>query len=117
MNVKRLSLVTGFVALWTGACMAASQGVIQFTGSIVEAPCATNARSSSAMALTGCTTAARDTSIHVRNIATAAGVDAASARLVSQVRNGRYYDQQYVLIDNLGKPIQSGAYVITLTSP
>ncbi|WP_305955136.1 MULTISPECIES: type 1 fimbrial protein [unclassified Pseudomonas] len=97
--------------------MAASQGVISFSGSLVDGPCATNARSSASMELTGCTTASHDTHIDVRKVATVAGIDAASARLVSQARVGRYYDQQYQLVDSLGMPIQSGAYVITLTSP
>ncbi|AZF11308.1 hypothetical protein C4J93_3112 [Pseudomonas sp. R2-37-08W] len=117
MNVKRLTVVTGFVALWTGACMAAPQGVIQFSGSIVEAPCATNARSGASMELTGCSSAGQRTHIDVRKVVTVAGVDGASARRVSQARTGQYYEQQYLLVDAFGKPIQTGAYVVTLTSP
>lgn len=120
MNVKGISVVVGALCLGAGACNAAqtvSHGVIQFRGSIVEAPCAANARSSSVMELTACPTASRDRRVDVRQVATVAGANAASAQLVSETRNGRYYDQRYLLVDNLGKPIQSGAYVITLTSP
>lgn len=117
MNVKRLSLVTGFVALWTGACMAASQGVIQFSGSIVEASCATNARSGSVMELRGCAQSSRGSRIEVRSVAPVASVDAPHVRLVADSGEGRYYDQRYVLVDRAGKLIQSGNYIITMTSP
>jgi len=120
MNVKCISLFAGALCLGAGICSAAqsgSQGVIHFSGSIVEPSCATNAHSGASLALTGCTTASGDTHIDVRKVATVASVDGASARLVSQTNDGRYYDQEYVLVDALGKPIQTGAYVVTLTSP
>lgn len=120
MNVKFVSLLAGALCLGAGVCNAAqsgSQGVIYFSGSIVEPSCATNAHSGASIALTGCATASHDMHVDVRKIATVASVDGASARLVSQARSGRYYDQEYLLVDALGKPIETGAYVVTLTSP
>jgi hypothetical protein len=38
-------------------------------------------------------------------------------RLVADSGKGRYYDQRYVLVDSAGKLIQSGNYIITMTSP
>ena len=47
----------------------------------------------------------------------AVGNAQADVKLVADSNDGRYYDQRYVLVDALGKPIQSGAYVVTLTAP
>ncbi|NVZ69501.1 type 1 fimbrial protein [Pseudomonas costantinii] len=123
MNVKRLSVVTGFLAMWAGACMASSQGVIQFHGSIVESSCTSVASSGSMMELKGCPLASRGSRINVHPVSSVkalgnATVNAtANVKLVADSGSGRYYDQRYVLVDPLGKPIHSGAYVITLTSP
>ncbi|WP_371913946.1 hypothetical protein [Pseudomonas sp. 35 E 8] len=46
-----------------------------------------------------------------------ASVNAAHVQRVANSGNGRYYEQRYVLVDSAGKPIQSGNYVIILTSP
>ncbi len=54
MNVKRWSWVTGFLAVWTGGCLAASGGVIQFRGSIVEPGCEAAVSGVSAIELKGC---------------------------------------------------------------
>jgi hypothetical protein len=32
-------------------------------------------------------------------------------------RGDRFYQQQYALVDGQGKPVTSGQYLITLTSP
>ncbi len=120
MGVKGISIIAGFLGLWAGSCAAAQtagQGVIRFTGSIVESGCATNARSGAVMEVTGCASASRGSHFDVRNMASAASVDAAHVRLVADTRNGRYYDQRYVLVDGAGKPIQSGSYVVTMTAP
>ncbi len=119
MNGMRLPIATGFLAVWAGACMASSQGVIQFHGSIVESGCTTSAGNSSVMELKGCPIASRGNHFDVRPVASvkALGNAAANVKLVADIGNGRYYDQRYVLVDSLGKPIQSGNYVITMTSP
>ena len=53
----------------------------------------------------------------MRNIAPVASVNAAHVKLVADSGDGRYYNQSYLLVDAAGKAIQSGNYVITMTSP
>jgi hypothetical protein len=125
MSVKGISVFTGLLCLWAGACGAtqpASHGTIQFTGAIVESGCATNARSGAVIELTGCANASRGTRVDVSSVAPVASVKAlgdpaAHVLLVADSGGGRYYDQRYLLVDGGGKPIQSGNYVITLTAP
>lgn len=97
------------------AAQTVGQGTIEFRGSIVEPGCATNARSSSVVELKGCVQANRGSRLEVREMAPVASVNAAHVRLVADSASGRYYDQQYVLVDGAGKRVQSGNYVITLT--
>ena len=54
MNVKRFSLMTGVLAVWAGACMAGSSGVIQFHGSVVEPSCHAASPGGSTLELKGC---------------------------------------------------------------
>lgn len=119
MNVKRLSLVTGVLAVWAGACLAGSSGVIQFHGSIVEPSCHAAAPGGSTLELKGCPQALRGSQLAVQPVRTvkALGTAQANVKLVDDSSDGRYYDQRYVLVDTLGKPIQSGAYVVTLSAP
>ncbi|MFL1505154.1 type 1 fimbrial protein [Pseudomonas sp. O64] len=120
MNVKGISVFTGLFCLWAGACAAAQtvgQGTIYFTGAIVEPGCATNARSGAVMELNGCAISNRGSRFDVSNVSPVASVNAAHVKLVADSGNGRYYDQRYLLVDSAGKPIQSGNYVITMTSP
>jgi hypothetical protein len=37
--------------------------------------------------------------------------------LADSGREGRYFDQQYVLVDDAGSPVRSGSYLITLSIP
>jgi len=125
MNLKRLSAVTGLFFVMVGSCGAASQvgqGVIQFHGSIVESSCASNA-AGVVMELKGCSPASRGSQINVRSVQPVSSVKAldhstVSVKLMADSGvGGRYYDQRYVLVDNAGRPIHSGTYLITLTSP
>ncbi|WLG26397.1 type 1 fimbrial protein [Pseudomonas lurida] len=120
MSIKGISVFTSLLCLWAGACSAAQtvgQGTIEFRGSIVEPGCATNARSGSVMELKGCAQANRGSRLDVRSMAPQAIANAAHVQLVADSGSGRYYDQQYVLVDSAGKRIRSGNYVITLTAP
>ena len=120
MNVGRFSVMTSLLCLWASTCGAAQtvgQGTLRFTGAIVESGCATNARSGSVMELTGCASVSRGSRLDVRSVEPVASVKAAHVRLVADSGEGRYYDQRYLLVDNAGKPIESGNYVITMTSP
>ena len=75
------------------------------------------ARSGSVMELRGCAQSSRGSRIEVRSVAPVVSVDAPHVRLVADSGKGRYYDQRYVLVDSAGKLIQSGNYIITMTSP
>lgn len=98
------------------------QGVIQFTGSIVEPSCTAQPQASG-WRLEGCPESTRQTGIDVRHLnpqVTVTALDDASVhvKLVADSGNeGRYYDQQYMLLDNAGKPITNGHYVLTLSPP
>ncbi|MGY2043748.1 type 1 fimbrial protein [Pseudomonas pergaminensis] len=120
MSIKGISVFTSLLCLWAGACGAAqtvARGTIEFRGSIVEPGCAANARSGPVIELNGCAQASHGSHLDVRELAPVASVNAAHVRLVADNVSGRNYDQQYLLVDGAGKLIQSGNYVITLTSP
>ncbi|MEO8493094.1 type 1 fimbrial protein [Pseudomonas sp.] len=120
MSVKGMWAFAGLFCLSVVTCAAAQTvggGTLEFRGAIVEAGCATNARSGPVMELTGCSSASRGSRLEARNVAPVASVDKAHVRLVADSGSGRYYDQRYLLVDNAGQPITSGNYVVTLTSP
>lgn len=117
MNVKRLSLVSGFLAVWAGSCMAS--GVIQFQGRIVTPSCEAGASGGSTLELIGCPQAFRGNQFDVQSVRSVQAVGNApvNVKLLSDSGEGRYYDQRYMLVDASGKPVQSGAYIITMTAP
>ncbi len=126
MRINGLSVAAGLLVVWAGTCGAAqtvSQGTILFHGSIVEPGCMSNAHNGSVIELTGCPSASRGNRIDVHRVAPVASVKATGDTSVHAVlltdtgRDARYYDQRYQLVDSRGKPIQSGAYVMTLSSP
>ena len=119
MNVKRLSVVSGLLAVWAGGCMAASSGVIQFHGSIVEPSCNSAAPGGSTVEFNGCPQPVRGSRFEVQPVRSvkALGSSAVNIKLVADSGDGRYYDQRYMVVDLNGKPILSGAYVITTTVP
>lgn len=131
MNVNHLSAAVGLFFGVIGPTFAAtplSQGVIHFYGSIVESPCSPDTHSAhqdsgATLSLSRCPQAARAGSLSVRSVQPFATVAALSpsavkVKLVADSgRSERYYSQQYALVDGAGKAVNSGAYIITLTSP
>ncbi|ALI02916.1 fimbriae assembly protein [Pseudomonas sp. FW306-02-F02-AA] len=126
MNGKRLSVGISLFFALSGACLAATplgQGVIQFHGSIVESGCSSHMGASSTFEFNGCPTRVDGSSVSVRSVEPVRSVSAldhsrVGVKLVTEgSKDGRYYDQQYALVDAAGKPVNSGAYLITLTSP
>jgi type 1 fimbria pilin len=126
MNGKRLSVGISLFFALSGACLAATplgQGVIQFHGSIVESSCSSGVGAGSTFEFNGCPTRVRGDSVSARSVEPVRSVSAldhsrVGVRLVAEgSKDGRYYDQQYALVDTAGKPVNSGAYLITLTSP
>lgn len=125
MNGKYVAIAAGLLFGLSGACMAATpvaQGVIHFVGSIVESPCTPSAQAGS-LHLSDCPAQARGTHIDTRRVEPQASVSApdhapVNVRLVADSgKAGRYYNQQYALVDASGKALSSGAYLITLTLP
>ncbi|MGH8449028.1 type 1 fimbrial protein [Pseudomonas sp.] len=119
MNVTRLSVVTGFLVVWAGACLAAPSGVIHFHGSIVEPGCNSATLGGSTVAFNTCPQAMRGSQLEVQPVRSvqALGNATANVKLVADSGSGRYYDQRYVVVDARGKPIQSGTYIVIVTSP
>ncbi len=119
MNIKRLSVVSGFLAMWTGVSVAASSGVIQFHGSIVVPSCSVAPSGGSTLELKGCPQAYRGNRFDVQSVRSvqAVGNSPVNVKLVADSGEGRYYDQRYMLVDAGGKPVQSGAYIVTMTAP
>jgi hypothetical protein len=126
MNGKRWSVGIGLFFLLSGACQAANflgQGVIRFHGSIVESGCTSRMGVSSMFEFNDCPTKVSDNSVSVRRVEPVSSVSAIEPSgghvklLVGRSQDGRFYNQQYELVDGGGKPLGSGAYVVTLTSP
>ncbi|MBV6664172.1 type 1 fimbrial protein [Pseudomonas yamanorum] len=126
MSIKGMpAICVGLLFGVSGVCMAASsagQGVIYFHGSIVEPSC-TPLAVANGLKLNDCPALARGSAISVRSVEPVSSVSAldhsaVSVKLVSDSgRENSYYQQQYSLVDSQGKPVNSGKYLVTLTSP
>jgi type 1 fimbria pilin len=126
MNSEQLVGISLCFAL-SGSCLAAvpavTQSVIEFRGSIVEPSCTSRANEHSKFELKGCPPSSYTTIVNVSRvdpINTARSPDQSNINvklLAESGHDGRYYDQQYELMDAAGTPVQSGKYLITLTMP
>ncbi|KAA5844189.1 type 1 fimbrial protein [Pseudomonas chlororaphis] len=128
MSTKLVLAGVGMFLGLSGICSAAPQsiqGTIYFHGSIVEEPCTPSsiAHGGAALSLRQCPQFSRGNDIRVHGVGpsssvTAIGKSPVNVKLVTDSgKEGRYYDQQYALVDEVGKPVNSGMYLITLTSP
>jgi len=126
MNRKRLLLGISLYAVFNGPCVAASapsEGVIHFQGAIVEPACTSSMGEGAVMALTQCPAQSRGTTIEARRVVpvshvTALDASAVKVKLLADTGpHSRYFDQQYQLVDETGKPVRSGNYLITLSMP
>lgn len=133
MNAKQLSAVVGLFLGAVGPTFAAtstSQGVIHFHGSIVESPCVPASQASAKnhntiLSLDRCPRLSRGNVIDVHRVGTetvsAVGGSKPAVRVKLIADSGDasslYYNQQYALIDAAGKQINTGTYIVTLTSP
>ncbi|PMY67242.1 MULTISPECIES: hypothetical protein [Pseudomonas] len=128
MSSKLVLAGVGMFLGLSGICSAAPQsiqGTIYFHGSIVEEPCtpSSTAQGGAALSLRQCPQFSRGNDIRVHGVGpsssvTAIGKSPVNVKLVTDSgKDGRYYDQQYALVDEVGKPVNSGMYLITLTSP
>ena len=126
MNRKQLLLGISLYAAFNGLCVAASapsQGVIHFQGAIVEPACTSSAGEGAVVALTGCSAQSRGTTIEAHRLVPVSQVTAldpstVKVKLLAETgRDSRYFDRQYQLLDETGKPVRSGNYLITLIMP
>ncbi|AZD14438.1 type 1 fimbrial protein [Pseudomonas chlororaphis] len=128
MSTKLVLAGVGMFLGLSGICFAAPQsiqGTIYFHGSIVEEPCtpSSTAQGGAALNLRQCPQFSRGNDIRVHGVGpsssvTAIGKSPVNVKLVTDSgKEGRYYDQQYALVDEAGKSVNSGMYLITLTSP
>ena len=126
MDNDRLAIGTILVFALSGVSLAAvplGQGVIQFHGSIEESGCITNVKMSSTFEFKRCPSPQLGSAVNVRRVESVSAVNATGHSsvkvklLASSSPDGRYYNQQYELVEGSGKPVLSGAYVITLTLP
>lgn len=122
MNRIHLSVGISLGLFFSGASLAATtvgSGVIRFTGSIVEASCTSRVGSGSRIELNGCPNTSRGTVISAAPVRSVSTLDHSPVRvkLLADTGDGRYYDQQYALVDGAGKPVLEGKYLITLISP
>ena len=125
MNVALASTALSLFLGLSGSCLAATpsgQGIIRFYGKIVESNCTSNA-ASDGLNLRQCPQGSRGGSIDVRRVgplasASGPGNTVVKVKLLADSgREGRYYDQHYAVIDQAGKAVTSGAYLITLNVP
>ena len=126
MNRKQLLLGISLYAAFNGLCVAASapsQGAIHFQGAIVEPACTSSAGEGAVVALTGCSAQSRGTTIEAQRLVPVSQVTAldpstVKVKLLAETgRDSRYFDRQYQLLDETGKPVRSGNYLITLIMP
>ncbi|MCO7608930.1 type 1 fimbrial protein [Pseudomonas chlororaphis] len=123
MNATFASTAFGLLLGLSSSCFAATpvaQGVIRFTGSIVESHCTTSA-ASTGLSLRQCPQGSRGGAIDVTRVGTSvSAVDRSAVKLkllADSGSQGRYYDQQYAFVDQSGKAVTSGTYLITLSVP
>ncbi|HEF4761899.1 TPA: type 1 fimbrial protein [Pseudomonas putida] len=124
MNKKLFSLGTGLFFGLTGMCFATTsmaQSTVNFSGSVVESSC-TPSFNAGGLRLVDCPALARGSAISVSSVEPVRSVSALDhssvhVKLVADSGNqGSYYNQQYVLVNDFGKRVSSGAYLITVTS-
>ncbi|MGF6131019.1 type 1 fimbria pilin [Pseudomonas frederiksbergensis] len=123
MNVKRWWVATGLFFAMVGTCGATpltTQNVIRFEGSIVEPSCQYLAPGGSVIEMSSCSSASRGNVISVlsaRSVAVSDHSEIKAKRIADGGPGGRQYDQRYVLIDQTGKQVMSGNYVVTVSMP
>ncbi|WP_223464623.1 type 1 fimbrial protein [Pseudomonas sp. GL-RE-26] len=122
MNGKRIAAGLSLLFAFSGACLAAS-GTIRFQGSIVEPGCQSRVGTDGTFDLYQCSAQSRAMGVEANTLAPTASVSAVGQSrthvklLADSGQEGRYFDQQYVLVDDAGSPVRSGNYLITLSMP
>ncbi|HEF4760160.1 TPA: type 1 fimbrial protein [Pseudomonas putida] len=120
MKIGYLSGVICTFLTLNSACWAATlsaPGLIRFEGAIVERGCRSSLGADATLALNACPAAGHRTVVEVNDVDPLSPRSDIKVKLVADGGQGRYYDQQYRLVDGAGMPVQSGNYLITMTLP
>lgn len=122
MGVKEVVMGVSLWVALNGACQAEpalTEGVIRFTGSIVEPGCRTDMNPGVAIELFECPRAARGATLDVTHMGGQGNqTPGVSARLIADSGTDEpYYNQRYALVDAAGKPVLDGTWLVTLTAP
>ncbi|MDF9620558.1 type 1 fimbrial protein [Pseudomonas entomophila] len=118
--MKILPAVISLSFVLSSACWAATpvtQGVIRFEGRIVEQSCATGTDEAVGIWLNDCPASMRATVLEARNVDSSSAAPSIKVALLWDSGHGRYYDQQYQLVDVAGSPVKAGNYLITMSLP
>ncbi|MNN69375.1 hypothetical protein D3C81_1851620 [compost metagenome] len=120
MNFKSLPVAVSIFLALNGTCWAATPaapGSIRFEGGIVERGCSPGVGKDSTLHLKTCPATGRTPVVNVRNIDPTSAPADITVKLLADRDQGRYYDQQYQLVDGAGAPVRSGDYLITVSLP
>ncbi|MHC8340298.1 type 1 fimbrial protein [Pseudomonas sp. HLT2-19-2] len=124
MIYKPMSFGISLYFALSGVCLAATpatQGVIEFRGSIVEPSCMSRFSENTGFELTDCPSPGRAPAINARRIEPVASISTTARpavnvrQLADSGQRSRY--QHYQLADDAGSPVRSGMYLVTLTMP
>ncbi|MDD1509313.1 type 1 fimbrial protein [Pseudomonas sp. CNPSo 3701] len=104
------------------ACFAAppmNQGVIHFSGSVVEPACSFSSAADT-LRLDACSSKSHPAKVAVKPLPQSLEAGSATdaqmqAKLISDTSRGHLHDQRYVLVTATGKPVKTGHYLVTLT--
>jgi len=122
MGVKEVVMGMSLWVALNGVCQAEpamTEGVIRFTGSIVEPGCRTNMNPGVAIELVECPSATRGATLDITHMGgQGSQTTGVSARLIADSGTDEpYYNQRYALVDAAGKPVLDGTWRVTLTAP
>jgi type 1 fimbria pilin len=120
MKIKCLPVAVSVFLALNGTCWAATpaaQGSIRFEGGIVERGCSPGVGADSTLHLKTCPATGRTPAVNVSNIDPLSAPADIRVKLLADRDQGRYYDQQYQLVDGTGAPVRSGNYLITVSLP
>lgn len=126
MDGKRFLVGVTLLLALNGSCLAVTkpiQGSIQFYGSIVELSCGHHEGGSPMIELNDCSTRIEEDSISVYPVeltpspSPSAHSHSIATLLASKLKSGRYFDQQYTLINDVGNPLSTGMYIVMVTYP
>ncbi|MFY0728877.1 type 1 fimbrial protein [Pseudomonas sp. NFX15] len=116
MDCKHVATGFGLIFALNGVCLAT--GSIAFEGRIVEPGCQSGMGSDARLALYACPAHSRGMGVEVKAVMATTGGRAVNVKLLADSdREGRYFDRQFVLVDEAGVPIRAGHYRVTLSMP